>query len=194
MILMRTHQVKNLEITHLIATDKEEYWMRRFCEKCRDTVEYLVRTVDKEKEIKRGVVLSDGNDRNIMNVLSQGQLGVLMFSYFVANMFFRKDHIADMIIKRNPKTVGIYRLTMKTGSDNFRQSSIQGVMKRIKGKGIEVVVYEPALDKDNFYNSKVIKDLDVFKDVSEKIIANRMTDEIIDVEDKAYTREIYSRD
>lgn len=106
----------------------------------------------------------------------------------------RKDHIADMIIRKNPKIVGIYRLTMKTDSDNFRQSSIQGVMKRIKGKGIEVVVYEPALMEDNFYNSRVIKDLDEFKKMSDIIVANRMVDEIKDVVDKVYTRDLFSRD
>lgn len=106
----------------------------------------------------------------------------------------RKDHIADMIIKRNPKIVGIYRLTMKTGSDNFRQSAIQGVMKRIKAKGIEVVVYEPALDADDFYNSRVIKDFDEFKKISDVIVANRLSDEIEDVADKVYTRDLFSRD
>ncbi|NLZ83644.1 MAG: nucleotide sugar dehydrogenase, partial [Clostridiales bacterium] len=106
----------------------------------------------------------------------------------------RKDHIAEMIIKRNPKIVGIYRLTMKTDSDNFRQSSIQGVMKRIKGKGIEVVLYEPALKEDNFYNSRVIRDLDEFKSISDVIVANRMSDDITDVEDKVYTRDLYCRD
>lgn len=106
----------------------------------------------------------------------------------------RKDHIADSIIKRNPKIVGIFRLTMKTDSDNFRQSSIQGVMKRIKGKGIEVVVYEPALNEDKFFNSRVIKDLDEFKKISDVIVANRMSEDIMDVEDKVYTRDIYSRD
>ena len=106
----------------------------------------------------------------------------------------RKDHIAEMIIKKNPKIVGIYRLTMKTGSDNFRQSSIQGVMKRIKAKGIEVVVYEPALQEDNFYNSRVIKDFDEFKKISDVIVANRMSDDIKDVEDKVYTRDLYCRD
>lgn len=106
----------------------------------------------------------------------------------------RKDHIAEMIIKREPKIVGIYRLTMKTDSDNFRQSSIQGVMKRIKGKGIEVVLYEPALKEDNFYNSRVIRDLDEFKKISDIIVANRMSDDITDVEDKVYTRDLYCRD
>lgn len=106
----------------------------------------------------------------------------------------RKDHIAEMIIKRNPKVVGIYRLTMKTDSDNFRQSSIQGVMKRIKGKGIKVVLYEPALKEDNFYNSRVIRDLDEFKNISDVIVANRMSDDIKDVEDKVYTRDLYCRD
>lgn len=106
----------------------------------------------------------------------------------------RKDHIADMILKRNPKIVGIYRLTMKTDSDNFRQSAIQGVMKRIKAKGIEVVVYEPALHEEEFFHSRVIKDFDEFKKISDVIVANRLTDEIKDVVDKVYTRDIFSRD
>jgi UDPglucose 6-dehydrogenase len=106
----------------------------------------------------------------------------------------RKDHIADMIIKRQPKIVGIYRLTMKMDSDNFRQSAIQGVMKRIKAKGIEVVVFEPALKEDEFYNSRVIKDFDEFKKISDVIVANRLSDEIKDVVDKVYTRDLFSRD
>lgn len=106
----------------------------------------------------------------------------------------RKDHIADMIIKRKPKIVGVYRLTMKTDSDNFRQSAIQGVMKRIKAKGIEVVVFEPALQEDDFYNSRVIKDFDEFKQISDVIVANRLDDEIRDVVDKVYTRDLFSRD
>ena len=106
----------------------------------------------------------------------------------------RKDHIADMIIKRQPKIVGIYRLTMKMDSDNFRQSAIQGVMKRIKAKGIEVVVFEPALHEDEFYNSRVIKDFDEFKKISDVIVANRVSDEIKDVVDKVYTRDLFSRD
>mgnify|MGYP004704145489 CR=1 FL=1 len=106
----------------------------------------------------------------------------------------RKDHIAEMIIKRQPKIVGIYRLTMKMDSDNFRQSAIQGIMKRIKAKGIEVVVFEPALQEDDFYNSRVIKDFDEFKKISDVIVANRLSDEIKDVVDKVYTRDLFSRD
>ena len=106
----------------------------------------------------------------------------------------RKDHIADMIMKRNPKTVGIYRLTMKTDSDNFRASSIQGIMKRLKGHGIEVVVYEPVLKEDTFYNSKVIKDLEEFKSMSDIIVSNRLSKELFDVEKKVYTRDIFNRD
>jgi len=106
----------------------------------------------------------------------------------------RKDHIADMIIKKHPRIVGIYRLTMKKDSDNFRQSSIQGVMKRIKGKGIEVVVYEPALKEDVFFHSRVIKDLDEFKNVSDIIVSNRYEKELEDVKDKVYTRDIFNRD
>ncbi|TGY42453.1 nucleotide sugar dehydrogenase [Clostridium sartagoforme] len=106
----------------------------------------------------------------------------------------RKDHVSEMILKRSPKVVGIYRLTMKMDSDNFRQSAIQGVMKRIKAKGVEVVVYEPAFKDDNFYNSKVIRDLDEFKSISDVIVANRITSDISDVLEKVYTRDLFSRD
>lgn len=106
----------------------------------------------------------------------------------------RKDHVADMIIKRNPKIVGIFRLTMKMDSDNFRQSAIQGVMKRIKAKGIEVVLFEPALHEDEFYHSRVIKDFEEFKKISDVIVANRLSDDLQDVADRVYTRDLFSRD
>ena len=117
-----------------------------------------------------------------------------LISAIVESNRTRKDHIAEMVLKRNPKVVGIYRLTMKSGSDNFRASAIQGVMKRIKANGIEVIIYEPTLNEQEFYNSKVIQDFHEFKTLSDVILVNRFDDSLNDVLDKVYTRDLFSRD
>ncbi|MDY6367773.1 MAG: UDP binding domain-containing protein, partial [Clostridia bacterium] len=117
-----------------------------------------------------------------------------IISAIVAANGTRKDFIADQIIAKNPKVVGVYRLTMKANSDNFRQSSIQGVMKRIKAKGIKVIVFEPTLKEKEFFNSEVVNDIKAFKKSADVIIANRFDENLADVKDKIYTRDIYFRD
>ncbi|EIF50992.1 nucleotide sugar dehydrogenase [Sulfurovum sp. AR] len=117
-----------------------------------------------------------------------------LISAIVEANTMRKDFIADSILKKHPSTVGIYRLTMKSGSDNFRSSSIQGIMKRIKAKGINVVVYEPVLQEETFFHSKVMKDLQEFKNISDVIVANRLSDDLIDIKGKVYTRDLFGND
>ena len=125
---------------------------------------------------------------NYLNVPSN------LISAIVESNSTRKDFIADSILEKKPKIVGIYRLVMKTGSDNFRSSAIQGIMKRIKAKGIEVVVYEPVIEEDDFFNSRVIKNLEEFKRISDVIVANRLSGSILDVKEKVYTRDIFNSD
>lgn len=117
-----------------------------------------------------------------------------LISAIVESNKTRKDFVAEQILSKKPKIVGVYRLTMKANSDNFRQSSIQGVMKRIKAKGVEIVIYEPTMKEDSFFNSKVIKNLDEFKSICDVIIANRSSKDLADVKDKIYTRDLYCRD
>ncbi len=117
-----------------------------------------------------------------------------MISAIVQSNRTRKDFIADQIIAKNPKTVGVYRLVMKAGSSNFRDSSVQGIMKRIKAKGIQCIVYEPVLDDDQFFNSRVVADITEFKEESDLILANRLTDDLSDVADKVYTRDLFEVD
>ncbi len=117
-----------------------------------------------------------------------------MISAIVEANSTRKDFIADAVLKKNPSIVGIYRLVMKSDSDNFRSSAIQGIMKRIKATGIEVVVYEPVLKEGEFFHSKIIKDIDNFKKLSDVIVENRLSDELLDVREKVYTRDIFHSD
>lgn len=117
-----------------------------------------------------------------------------LISAIVESNRTRKDHIAHEILKKSPKVVGIYRLTMKSGSDNFRASAIQGIMKRIKAEGIEVVVYEPTLKADTFNECNVIKEFEKFKNIADVVLVNRMDENVKQIQDKVYTRDLFSRD
>jgi len=146
--------------------------------------------------LSNGLLLAQHNEVVALDIIPEKveMLQNSLISAIVDANTTRKDFIAESILKRNPKVVGIYRLGMKGGSDNFRSSAIQGIMKRIKSKGIEVIIYEPVFHEEEFFHSKVIKDLNEFKQLSDVIVANRLSSDISDVESKVYTRDLFDND